>query len=211
MEAKCCSLGAEELRCHKRNEWHLTGEETGIFFSFCPFCGWDLTSGFWPAEGEALLEQIQSIFDSCENSNITFPANSRDGRSQLRVCFDVDGLLAVEEGEYADRKVIDESVAVLKKLKECGCTIIIQTARYMRKFSGDQRLARKHGHMELQIWLEQHGIPFDEIYLGKASADFYLDDKACRIQTDDAVGGVYGWARNFIPILKKEVEKRALV
>ena len=41
---------------------------------------------------------------------------------------------------------------------------------------------RLHGY-----WLERHGIEYDEIYFGKPNAEVYIDDRALRFSTWDAI------------------------
>ena len=105
----------------------------------------------------------------------------------LSICFDVDGVLCDDSDSnipYAKRKPYPWVSEVLHNIKTAGHTIKIQTARYMNKFDGNQLKAIEHGKSELIFWLKEHNIPFDEVYLGKAGADYYLDDKAFRMESN---------------------------
>lgn len=107
-------------------------------------------------------------------------------RIMSRICFDVDGVIADHAGDlpYVDRQPYPWVAQKIRDLKEAGHVIIFCTARYMRLFDGDQESAAHAGRYQLIRWLEKHGIPYDEIYLGKPSADLYVDDKAVRIESD---------------------------
>lgn len=179
MKARCCEEGILNISSWKSNEWYLDYHEVPGPIKFCPYCGTELDA---PADLPSLLKAIEAY----------------DG-PPLHICFDVDGLLAVEFDEYSKRGVFSESVEVLKKLKACGHTIVVQTARYMGKFDGDQQKATQAGHYELKCWLDSWEIPYDAIFLGKAGCHIYLDDRGCRIE---AMRGITQWTRNFLPALR---------
>ena len=108
-----------------------------------------------------------------------------------RIVIDVDGVLADDsdpEVEYANREAYPFAVEFVKKLKEAGHKIIIQTARYMMKYDGNQENAKYHGIFELRCWLQKYDIPYDEIYMGKASGSYYLDDRAIKIKSNEGEG-----------------------
>jgi hypothetical protein len=98
----------------------------------------------------------------------------------VRLCFDVDATVA-DPGDpplpYADRAPYPYAVAALRRLKAAGHRLIYLTARYMERESGSQARATERGWLELRFWLDSHQIPWDEIYLGKPSADVYFDDR----------------------------------
>lgn len=113
-----------------------------------------------------------------------------------RIVFDVDGVLADHRGQprYCDRDPYPGVVDYLKTIKAAGYYIVLQTARYMEKCDGEQEEAHECGFNELFNWCHEHGIPFDEIYLGKASATLYVDDKGFRLRSDE---GEKDWNRLF--------------
>ena len=95
----------------------------------------------------------------------------------MRFCFDVDGTIAElkKEGEqYQD-------VETLKKLREDGHYIILHTARNMQTYSGNVGKVISVQSPILFEWLKKYDVPYDEVYFGKPSADFYVDDKAIRM------------------------------
>jgi capsule biosynthesis phosphatase len=104
-----------------------------------------------------------------------------------RICFDVDGVIADDDGQpsYPGRRPFPQALCAMGLLKQLGNTIIIHTARYMRRFCGDQQRAHAAGYWELVRWLDQHHVPYDEIYLGKPSADLYIDDRGKQLDGHD--------------------------
>lgn len=102
-----------------------------------------------------------------------------------RLVFDLDGTLALDEPErpYAERR---PNLALVEKLREYraqGFEIIICSARNMRTH---QNSIGKINALTLPVildWLAKHGIPYDEIHVGKpwcGTEGFYVDDKAVR-------------------------------
>jgi uncharacterized HAD superfamily protein len=94
---------------------------------------------------------------------------------KLRICFDIDGVIATGtvDDVYSDKAgwafekctPINETVELIKELKDAGCEIFLNTARYEE----DREVTEK--------WLEKHDIPYDALFLGKPHADLYVDDK----------------------------------
>jgi capsule biosynthesis phosphatase len=117
----------------------------------------------------------------------------------LRICFDVDGVLTVIDGEYGNREPYLQTIEIIRKLKAAGHIICIQTARYMFKRNGSQEEADQYGRSELAAWLEKYNVPYDELYFGKVPADIYVDDRGCRVE---AAKHMEDWENNFGPILE---------
>jgi capsule biosynthesis phosphatase len=127
---------------------------------------------------------------------------------KLRLCFDVDGLIAQEEGNkpYEGREPHAYSVAQIRLLKAAGHTIIFQTARGMSQHGGVLETKTRRAYMAvLMDWLTQHKVPYDEVYTGKASADMYMDDRGCRVRGSE---GSIDWESNFWPALAKLQEAK---
>jgi len=95
--------------------------------------------------------------------------------SKLRICFDIDGVIATGtiDGVYSDAAgwnfnkcdPIPETVDLIKRLKDHGCEIFLNTAR----FDEDRGVTEE--------WLKKHAIPYDRLLMGKPHADLYIDDK----------------------------------
>lgn len=102
-----------------------------------------------------------------------------------RLVFDLDGTLThIDPKRGYDEVLPNEDVVLkLREYKAAGYEIIIQTARNMNTHSNS---VGKITALTLPIvidWLNRHGIPFDEIHVGKpwcGHNGFYVDDRAIR-------------------------------
>jgi capsule biosynthesis phosphatase len=101
----------------------------------------------------------------------------------MRICLDLDGVICElrrADQSYEELSPVPGAQEAIRKLKDAGHIIIIQTARHMRTCNGNEGLAvARIGAMTL-AWLEAHEIAFDEIYFGKPWADVYVDDNGYR-------------------------------
>lgn len=99
----------------------------------------------------------------------------------LRICFDIDKTLVTSpnvEGDYSTVKPIYKNIEFVRLVKSLRHTVILYTARKMGTYSGNSgRALAEIGKITFET-LEKFNIPYDEIYFGKPSADFYIDDKA---------------------------------
>lgn len=172
MRAECCEQGGRWLECIDGREWlfYANGDYPRVWF--CPFCGKRLNGYDW---NEVL------------NFLLRWPVG-------LTLCFDVDGVLCDDSDPsvpYKERKPYKHALEAVRALNAGGHTIRIQTARYMQQCCGSQVDAIQLGHTELVQWLRRHEFPFDSVYLGKVSADLYIDDRGCHV---DSNMGIIGWA-----------------
>ena len=89
---------------------------------------------------------------------------------KVRLCFDLDGTICpnVEEQEYMTVEPFIGAKDVINTLKNAGHTIIIHTAR-------DEKWKSI-----TEFWLQDRGIPYDELILGKPFANIYIDNKGYR-------------------------------
>lgn len=163
-----CCNKCEDNVVWANNRFFLAQDPYETPLAFCPFCG-------RPFGGDA-------------------------ADAKVRVCFDVDGVLAKNDPRvpYREREPYSFVREQLTKLRDMGVTIVIQTARHMRKTGGNQASARDCGLAELVDWLDKHNLPYDEVYMGKASARLYADDRGVRV---DSNNGVNDWNN-----LEREVE-----
>jgi hypothetical protein len=88
----------------------------------------------------------------------------------VRLCFDLDGTIcpAVAEEDFLTVEPFVGAKEVLKTLKESGHTVIIYTARDPKWKS------------ITEFWLQDKGIPCDELIMGKPFANIYIDNKGYR-------------------------------
>lgn len=74
-------------------------------------------------------------------------------------------------------------IARLRDYQRAGFEIVISTSRNMRTHAGNIGKINAHTLPVILDWLVRHGVPFDEIYVGKpwcGTHGFYIDDKAVR-------------------------------
>lgn len=125
----------------------------------------------------------------------------------MRICIDLDGVIAdfKREGQtYADVEPIPGAIEKLTSLKESGHYIIIQTARHMKTCGANVGLvSARVGKITLD-WLEQHQIPYDEIYFGKPWAQVYIDDNAYRFSSWETIGN----SGEGLPLYNEDLKKK---
>ena len=105
--------------------------------------------------------------------------------NHYKFCFDLDGTICYtrKKGEsYQEVKPKPGAVKTLQRLKKEGHYIIIMTARNMATHSNNIGKIIANQAPIVFEWLKKHEIPNDEIHLGKPLADFYIDDKAIRLE-----------------------------
>src|SRR5688572_1557188 len=91
-------------------------------------------------------------------------------KSPKTIMVDLDGVICTEERVF-DRPLAEPIAGAreaLAKLKAEGHTIIVYTAR---------------GWAELRVtkkWLDDHGMAYDAIHMGKPVAHIWIDDRAVR-------------------------------
>jgi len=87
---------------------------------------------------------------------------------------DIDGTIACEDNlpgvapwevYFSTLKPMPGAVEAMRDLHFAGHRILLHSAREERSRAITVR------------WLEEHGIPFDELHLGKPFADRYIDNK----------------------------------
>jgi ribonucleotide monophosphatase NagD (HAD superfamily) len=98
--------------------------------------------------------------------------------------FDIDGTICATNGsDYENSEPMAERIGVVNKLYEQGNTIFFLTARGMGRTLNKQ--AEAHGllyDLTLQQ-LNNWGVKFHRLFLGKPAGDIYVDDRGSK---DDA-------------------------
>jgi capsule biosynthesis phosphatase len=101
-----------------------------------------------------------------------------------RLIIDLDDTLTIADGgDYARVEVRRDVAARLEEYRAMGFEIVIHTARNMRTYAGNLGKITVHTLPVITEWLTRHGIPFDEIWLGKpwcGNEGFYVDDRTIR-------------------------------
>jgi capsule biosynthesis phosphatase len=101
-----------------------------------------------------------------------------------KLVVDLDGTITL--ANTSDYKNVLPNVQLIESLKEYknnGFAIVISTARNMRTYKGNVGKINIHTLPTIIEWLDRHGVPYDEILVGKpwcGHDGFYVDDRAIR-------------------------------
>lgn len=107
-------------------------------------------------------------------------------RRERCIVFDIDGTLCPikrADQDYGDLVPHPEMLERLKEYREAGFYIILSTSRNMNSYNGNVGLLIANTAKLLFQWLDEHGIPYDELHVGKpwpGKGGFYVDDKSIR-------------------------------
>jgi phosphatidate phosphatase PAH1 len=108
----------------------------------------------------------------------------------MRYVIDIDGTICTsgttEETRYTQALPIRDRIGKINKLYDDGHTIIYLTARGMGRHKNNADLARKEFYEFTEIQLSLWGCKYHELFLGKPSGDYYIDDKG--VNSDDFFG-----------------------
>jgi capsule biosynthesis phosphatase len=98
----------------------------------------------------------------------------------MRICCDLDGTICnmkLSHMTYNDVIPMEGAVESLRRWRQEGHYIILQTARHMKTYdSNEGKVLANLGY--LYEWLSKWNIEYDELYIGKPYADVYIDDCA---------------------------------
>jgi|TARA_B100001964_G_C14222450_1_gene595973 hypothetical protein len=95
------------------------------------------------------------------------------------LCFDLDNVICTTKGNrYLESKPKKKIINLINNLYKKGYVIKIFTARYMGKFDGNAKKAKKFGYKKTFKQLKNWKLNFHKLILGKPSYDLLIDDKA---------------------------------
>jgi hypothetical protein len=95
------------------------------------------------------------------------------------LCFDLDNVICTTKGrQYEKSKPKKKIIKLINNLYRNDYEIKIFTARYMGKFKGNEKKARRFGYKKTFNQLKKWKLNFHELILGKPSYDLIIDDKA---------------------------------
>jgi capsule biosynthesis phosphatase len=106
-------------------------------------------------------------------------------KERVLVC-DIDGTLCKIKGadeDYAALACDPAMKARLIELHNQGWRIILSSSRGMRTYEGNVGEIYRNVLPVLSRWLDEHGIPYDEITMAKpwpGHDGFYVDDRTVR-------------------------------
>ncbi|MEM1059835.1 MAG: capsular biosynthesis protein [Verrucomicrobiota bacterium] len=126
----------------------------------------------------------------------------------MKICIDIDGVLCElrqPDQTYADVQPLPGAVEKMQALHAAGHYLVLQTARHMKTCNHNVGLVVKRQAKTLLDWLEEHQIPYDELFFGKPHCDVYIDDNAYRFESWDQIAADGA----SLPLSKEKQAKRA--
>ena len=97
---------------------------------------------------------------------------------------DLDGTLTLSDSsDYRSVSPNLDVINMIRRYHEDGFKIVIFTARNMRTYEGNIGLININTLPIITEWLDRHGVPYDEVIVGKpwcGKEGFYVDDRAIR-------------------------------
>lgn len=85
--------------------------------------------------------------------------------------------------KYRKAKPIPSVINKMRELKEKGFYIIIHTSRRMKTCNNDVEKVKEAVETLTIQWLENEGVPYDDLVFGKPYAThYYIDDKNLSIE-----------------------------
>jgi capsule biosynthesis phosphatase len=95
--------------------------------------------------------------------------------------FDIDGTICTNSNsQYYDSIPIVERISKINELYEAGNKIIFFSARGMSTYEGDVNKVYEVYYELTKKQLDQWLVKYDQLILGKPSADYYIDDKGIK-------------------------------
>jgi len=110
--------------------------------------------------------------------------------SSKRIIVDCDGVIAGKDhgGDYAKAPPLTYGIEQVNKLHDLGYEIVLYTARYGDRESGNMHTQYNRGYREWTDWLKEHGVKYTHAFMGKPAGVMYIDDKAARVRGNDEDG-----------------------
>ena len=95
--------------------------------------------------------------------------------------FDIDGTICTKtDGDYTQAKPFHDRITQVNRLYDEGHTIIFLTARGMGRHNNNPMLAIRDFYSLTQQQLQEWGVKYHQLILGKPSGDLYVDDKGIK-------------------------------
>ena len=95
--------------------------------------------------------------------------------------FDIDGTICtLTDGDYSKAQPVNKRIEKINNLYLAGHYIIFQTARGMGRFKNDKEKATSMFYEFTVKQLNNWGLKYNELHLGKPAGDIYVDDKGVK-------------------------------
>jgi phosphatidate phosphatase PAH1 len=101
----------------------------------------------------------------------------------MKYVIDIDGTIctSVDSGDYYNAIPIYDRIDKINKLYDEGNYIVYLTARGMGRYNNNADLAKSKFYEITKLQLKLWGCKYHELFLGKPSGDFYIDDKGVNV------------------------------
>jgi len=90
----------------------------------------------------------------------------------MKVVCDIDGTICSQEKDYRDAKPFKDRINHINDLYGAGNTIVFFTARGYETGIDWEYITKR----QLKDW----GVKYDQLIMGKPSADIYIDDRSVK-------------------------------
>jgi phosphatidate phosphatase PAH1 len=106
----------------------------------------------------------------------------------MKYVVDIDGTIctSVSDGNYLNALPIYDRIEKINKLYDEGNYIVYLTARGMGRYNNNADLAKTKFYNITELQLKLWGCKYHELFLGKPSGNYYIDDKG--INTNEFFG-----------------------
>lgn len=95
--------------------------------------------------------------------------------------FDIDGTICHNSNsDYENSIPIQERIDKINRLYYGGHTVIFQTARGMGRSDNSTAFAHAKFFEFTKMQLDNWGVKYHSLFLGKPAGDFYIDDKGIK-------------------------------
>jgi len=95
--------------------------------------------------------------------------------------FDIDGTICVNSNsDYENSTPITERINKVNQLYREGHTVIFNTARGMGRSGNSAAFAHAALYEFTKKQLDEWGVQYHHLFMGKPAGNFYIDDKGIR-------------------------------
>lgn len=109
---------------------------------------------------------------------------------KLIFCFDIDNVICkTKKSDYTNSKPIKKVISTINLLHKKNHYIKIFTSRYMGRNNQNSIKVNKTYYKKTLKTLQNWGLKFDELIMGKPSYDIFVDDKNFSFKKN--------WIKNF--------------
>ena len=99
----------------------------------------------------------------------------------MHYVFDIDGTICTTiDGDYNNSSPITERIDKVNMLFNEGHRIIFHTARGMNTFNNDGKKAHDKYFWLTTDQLQEWGVKYHQLIMGKPSGELYVDDKGVK-------------------------------